>query len=90
MKKNRQKPIGIIIHLYMELSQGKLPVFPYLKQAKVSFFSCFLLQNQRTGGQNIYCPGWGWGWYQLRGRSWHVNGKMRLVETIPGMEGRGR
>jgi hypothetical protein len=40
MKKNRgDEPIGAIIHIYMELSQGKhLCVYLYLKQQKYNFF----------------------------------------------------
>jgi hypothetical protein len=56
------KPVGIIIHTYMEISQGNsLCSYLYLKQAKMScfsfdLFSFFLLQNRRTGGQNKSYP----------------------------------
>jgi hypothetical protein len=63
MKKIRGgKPFRVIIHIYMELSQGnslsttffsnrlKFHVFRFI-------FFFFLLQNQRTGGQNKSCPG---------------------------------
>jgi hypothetical protein len=41
MKKFRgDKPIGAIIHIYMEISQGNsLCSYLYLKQTKMSFFS---------------------------------------------------
>jgi hypothetical protein len=56
MKKNRgDKPIGIIKHIYMEISQGNsLGSYLYLKQAKMYFFP---LQNQRTRGLNRFCRG---------------------------------
>jgi abortive infection bacteriophage resistance protein len=44
----------------MQRSQGN-PQYRYLKETKMSFF--FLLQNQRTGGQNKSCQEGGW--YQL-------------------------
>jgi hypothetical protein len=63
MKKNRgDEPIWVIIHIYMEISQGNsLCSYLYLKQAKNVIF--FLLQNWRTRGQNKSCPRIG-GWYQ--------------------------
>jgi hypothetical protein len=44
MKKNRgDEPIGVIVHTYMEMSQGfSLCSYLYLKQAKISFLSNFL------------------------------------------------
>jgi hypothetical protein len=56
MKKIRgDKPIEVII--YIEISQGNfLHSYLYLKQAKITFFSFFHLQNQRTGGWNRSCP----------------------------------
>jgi hypothetical protein len=59
MKKNRgNEPTGVLIHIYMETSQGNsLCSYPYLKQAKTSFFFFILLQNQRSGGRNRSCPG---------------------------------
>jgi hypothetical protein len=63
MKKIRgDKPSGVIIHIYMEISQGNsLCSYLYLKQAKMSFliFFSFLLQNWRTGGENRSCMGGG-------------------------------
>jgi hypothetical protein len=47
----------VAIHIYMEMSQEN-SLCSYLKQTKMSFFS-FLLQNQRTGGQNRSCLGIG-------------------------------
>jgi hypothetical protein len=48
MKKNRgDEPIGVVIHIYMEISQGNsLCNYLYLEQTKMSFF----LQNQRAEG----------------------------------------
>jgi hypothetical protein len=45
MKKIREdKPIGVIIHTYMEISQGNsLCSYLYLKQAKISCLSFYLL-----------------------------------------------
>jgi hypothetical protein len=63
MKKIRgDKPIVVIIHTYMEASQGNsLCSCLYLKQVKMSCFSFYLFSfsstNQRTGGQNKSCPG---------------------------------
>jgi hypothetical protein len=52
MKKNRRdEPTGVIIHIYMEMSQGNSL---YLKQANMSFLS-FPLHNWRTGGWNRSC-----------------------------------
>jgi hypothetical protein len=51
MKKNRgDEPIVIIIHTYMEISQGNsLCSFLYHKQAKMSFlFSSTKSENRRT------------------------------------------
>jgi hypothetical protein len=44
MKKIRgDKPIGVVKHTYMEISQGKsLCRYLYLKQAKISCFSFYL------------------------------------------------
>jgi hypothetical protein len=61
MKKNRgDEPVGVIIHVYTEISQGNsLCSYLYLKQPKMYFFSVlfFLLQNRRAGGWNRSCPG---------------------------------
>jgi hypothetical protein len=48
------EPVGVIINIYMEISQGNSPCnFLYLKQAKMSFFSFFFykigVQEGRTG-----------------------------------------
>jgi hypothetical protein len=43
----------IYIYIYMEKSQGH-SLYSYVKQTKMSFF---ILQNQRTGGQNRACLG---------------------------------
>jgi hypothetical protein len=56
-RKIEEMNIRVIIHIYMEISQRtSLCSYLYLKQ-KCHFF---LLENQRTGGQNRSCPGWGW------------------------------
>jgi hypothetical protein len=57
-----------------------------LNKQKCHFF--FLLKNQRTGGQNRSYLG---GWYSGRVNivqilcTMRVNGKMRPVETVPGV-----
>jgi hypothetical protein len=82
----------VIIHIYMQI-QGNC-LCSYLKQTKLSFFKQNREQEGRIG------PVWE-GWYQCVGEDtgrgfrrsiWcqycvqkYVNGKMRLVETIPGM-----
>jgi hypothetical protein len=45
MKNNRgDEPVGVIIHIYMEISQGNsLRGYIYLKQAKMLFFFLFFL-----------------------------------------------
>jgi hypothetical protein len=61
MKKNKgDEIIGVIIHIYMEISQGNsLCSYLYLKLAKMSFFSFlyFPLQNRRISERNRSC--WG-------------------------------
>jgi hypothetical protein len=55
------KPIWVIIHIYMEISQGNsLCSYLYLKLKKCHFFF-FLLENRRTGMQNRSCLWWGEG-----------------------------
>jgi hypothetical protein len=56
MKKNREEdPIGVIIQMYMQLSQGNsLWGNLYLKQAKMQFSFFFILQNWITGGQDRF------------------------------------
>jgi hypothetical protein len=66
----------------------------YLKQTKMSFF---LLQNWRIGGQNLGTGTSGRGEKDGKGYRMvnmvkycvhmYINGKMRLLETIPGMRG---
>jgi hypothetical protein len=64
MKKiRRDKPIGVIIHMYMEMSQGNSL---YLKHAKMSFFSFFFHKiRQRERGT---VPAQKGVWYQWKGR----------------------
>jgi hypothetical protein len=53
-KKNRgDKPIRVIMHIYMEMLQGN-SLYSYLKQ---KYHFIFLLQNYRSGGRNRYCLG---------------------------------
>jgi hypothetical protein len=54
MKKNRDEPTGVIIHIYMEISKrNSLCAATFISKSKnVTFFPIFLLQNQRTGGQH--------------------------------------
>jgi hypothetical protein len=47
-KKNRgYEQIWVIIHKYMELSQGKF-LHSYLKQTKMSFFTFTKFENRRV------------------------------------------
>jgi chloramphenicol O-acetyltransferase len=50
MKKNRgEEPIGSIIHIYIEISQGdSLCSYLYLKQAKMSFFSFSVFSSTKS------------------------------------------
>jgi hypothetical protein len=67
------EPVGVIIHIHMEISQANsLGSYLYLKQAKISFFSVFffLLQNQRIGGQNRPCGAGGGGLVPVGGGRW--------------------
>jgi hypothetical protein len=56
------EPVGVVIHICMETIQGNsLCSYLYLKFAKNAMylllsFMYFLLQNQRTRGQNRFCP----------------------------------
>jgi hypothetical protein len=65
MKKNRgDNPIVVIIHTYMEISQGNsLCRYLYVKEAKMSCFSFyllfFLLKNWKKEGQNRFFQGKG-------------------------------
>jgi hypothetical protein len=55
-KKNQgDEPIWVIIHIYMEMSQGNF-LCSCLKLTKLSIFFS-LLQSQRTGGKNRSCMG---------------------------------
>jgi hypothetical protein len=70
MKKiRRDKPFGIIIHLYMEISQGiSLCSFLYLKQAKMSCFSFFFHKiREQEGGIG---PAQGGGLIPVEGVRW--------------------
>jgi hypothetical protein len=71
MKKiRRHEPIGIIIHIYMEMSQGN-SLCRYLKQAKKSFlfvFSFFFYKiGEQEGGTGPVDGGWRYHW---EGKCW--------------------
>jgi hypothetical protein len=59
----RDEPIGVVIHIFMETTQGNtLCSYLYLKLVKMPYFCfyllcIFLLQNWRTGGWNRFCGG---------------------------------
>jgi hypothetical protein len=59
-KIRRDEPSGVIIHMYMEISQGiSLCTYLYLKLKHHVFhviFSLFFLPNWRTVEQNKFCP----------------------------------
>jgi hypothetical protein len=61
-RSGRDEPVWIVIHIRMETTQGiSLYSYLYLKLAKNALFlflsfMFFLLQSQRTRGQNRFCP----------------------------------
>jgi hypothetical protein len=64
MKKIRgDEPIGVLIHIYLEISQGNpcVAIFISNKQYMLLFLSFLfiILQNWRTRGLCRSCPGWG-------------------------------
>jgi hypothetical protein len=62
-KKNRgDESIHIIIHIYMEMSQGN-SLCSYLKQAKMSFFFFYKIGGQEDGTDPARR-----GWYQWEGK----------------------
>jgi hypothetical protein len=67
MKKNRgDEPIGVIIHIYMELSQrNSLCGYFYLKQAKIPFFLFFFYKIREQEGGTVLPRE---GCYQWRGK----------------------
>jgi hypothetical protein len=77
MKKiRREKPIGIIIHIYMDISQGSyLCGYLYFKQAKMSVFFFFLHKSKEQETEQVLSKS-GY-WYQWEGIP---------VESMPGME----
>jgi hypothetical protein len=62
-RSGRDEPIGVVIHICMETTEGiSLSSYLYLKLAKMPFFFfiifyIFLLQNWRIGGWNRFCLG---------------------------------
>jgi hypothetical protein len=46
-EKNRDEPVRVIIHIYMEMSQGN-SLCSYLKPTSMSFFSFTKLEEGRT------------------------------------------
>jgi hypothetical protein len=69
MKIRGDEPVGVIIHRYMEISQGNTLCSTFIsnKQKCHAFFFLsfiFLLQNWRLGGQNRSWPERGGGWHQ--------------------------
>jgi hypothetical protein len=65
MKKNRgDEPIGVITHIYMEMTQGN-PLCSYLKQTKIFFFLLKIREQEDRsclGGGGVSTSG--------RGRRW--------------------
>jgi hypothetical protein len=67
MKKiRRDKPFGVVIHIYLEISQEySLGSYLYFKQANMSCFSFYLFSfffcniGEQEGGTG---PAWGRGW----------------------------
>jgi hypothetical protein len=63
-EKNRgNELIWVIIHIYMEMSQGN-SLYSYINKEKCYFSFFFIYKYERTGGQNRSCLG---GWYQWEG-----------------------
>jgi hypothetical protein len=60
-KNKGDEPIRVIIHVYIEISQGN-SLYSYLNQTKMSFF----FQKQRIGRQNRSCLE---DWYQWVGEN---------------------
>jgi hypothetical protein len=87
MEKNRgDEPIQVIIHMYMEISQGNF-LYGYLKQTEMSFLK-IKMENRRA--EQVL---WGRGGIRGRGENegrecrrvnivQNVNGKMRPVKNI--------
>jgi hypothetical protein len=72
MTKNREEPIGVIIHIYMEISQGKsLCIYLYFKQQKntISFF-LFFFPFSSTKSEN-----------RRADRTWGNGGRLVPVEV---------
>jgi hypothetical protein len=65
MKKNKDEPNWVIIHIYLEISQGN-SLCSYLKQQISIIFFSFLVYKIRTEGQN---RSYGGRWYQQEGGS---------------------
>jgi hypothetical protein len=67
MKKNRgNNPIEVIIHIYMEISQGNsLSSYLYNKQAKMLFFSFVFYKIGEQEGGTRAAQG---SWYQWEGK----------------------
>jgi hypothetical protein len=86
MKKNRDEPIGVIIHIYMEISQGNsLCSYLYLQKIKMSFFFLFSFffdkireQEDGTGPAGVReC------WYQRESGSGGERGRrMNMVHKM--------
>jgi hypothetical protein len=82
MKKIRgDKPIGVIIHIYVEVSQRHtLCSYLYLKQAKMSFFFIFSFFFYKIGEQEgRTSPAQGGGPPSERGK---VDKKVNTVQKI--------
>jgi hypothetical protein len=66
MNKNRTEPIGVIMHLYMEMSQGN-SLCNYLKPAKMSIFFFYKIREREgatgpaQGGRLVQVGGRGCG-----------------------------
>jgi hypothetical protein len=101
MKKNRDEAIGVIIHIYLELSLGN----SFISNKQKCHFLIFFFYKIREQEEGT-CPAQGWGerlipveggrlwrkviggwiWYKKYAHM-YVNAKMITVEIIAGMGG---
>jgi hypothetical protein len=79
----RDEPIGVVIHICMETTQGNHVQLSLSQTSKNTMFLClsfmfFLLQNQRRGGLNRFCLG-----RVAVGRFWHwwAHWRMNMVQV---------
>jgi hypothetical protein len=63
MRSGKDEPVGVVIHMWMEITQGNSCMAIFSQTTKSILFLSFLfflLQNRITEGQNKFCGGRGW------------------------------